>query len=177
MYSYTVKILRKIDDLTICWHFQKIFASRCDKLFIFSDKNQKVCKSVNTSVKDPGYQFLSTATQSKFFQKFDNSAVCWPFLKIFASQCDKLFIFSDKNQNVCKSVTTVRKDSGYQFLFKVTHLKFSNVQEIWQLHCQLTFSDNFCIRESHFVCLVRQKSKAVQKCSNKPEEPRVPVVF
>ena len=83
------------------------------------------------------------ATRSKFFQKFDNSAVCWSFSKIFASWCDKLFIFSDKNQNVCKSVTTVRKDSGYQFLFKVTHLKFSNVQEIWQLHCLLTFSDNF----------------------------------
>ena len=42
---------------------------------------------------------------------------------IFASQCPKLCNLSHKNQNVCKSFTTVRKDPFYQFSCTATQLK------------------------------------------------------
>ena len=96
---------------------------------------------------------------------------------IFASQCDRLFVFADKNQNVCQSVTIIRKDSGYQFSPKVTHSKFLNVSENGQLHCLWTFSGDFCVTESLFTHTFRQKSKSVQKCLNDLKRPRVPVCF
>jgi len=96
---------------------------------------------------------------------------------IFASQCDKLFVFADKNQNVCQSVTIIRKDPGYQFSLKVTHSKILNVSENWQLHCLLTFSGDFCVTESSFTHTFRQKSKSEQKCLNDLKRPRVPVCF
>jgi hypothetical protein len=42
---------------------------------------------------------------------------------IFASQCLKLCDLLHKSQNVCKSFTTVRKDSAYQFSCTATQLK------------------------------------------------------
>jgi len=42
---------------------------------------------------------------------------------IFASQCLKLCGLLHKSQNVCKSFTTVRKDSAYQFSCTATQLK------------------------------------------------------
>ena len=96
---------------------------------------------------------------------------------IFASQCDKLFILLEKNQSVFKSVTIIRKDSAYQFSPKVTHSKFSNIQENQQLHCLLTFSNDFCVTESPFTHTFRQKSKSVQKCPNSSDQPSLPVCF
>ena len=154
-----------------------IFASQCQKLCNLSRKNQNVCKSFTTVGKDSAYQFLSTATRLKCKRKIDHSAVSWHFEMIFASQCDESFILLEKNQSVFKSVTIIREDSAYQFLPKVTHSKFSNIQENWQLHCLSTFSNDFWVTESHCVRSVRQKSKSEWKCSHTPDEPRLPVVF
>ncbi len=96
---------------------------------------------------------------------------------IFASQCDKLFVFADKNQTVCQSVIIIKEDSEYQFSLKVTHSKLLNVSENWQLHCLLTFSGDFCVTESLSTHTFRQKSKSLQKCSNDLKRLRVPVCF
>ncbi len=86
------------------------------------------------------------------------------FQKIFASQCDKLFIFLNRNQSSCKCVTTVRKDLTYQFLHRVTtQLKFS---KNWQLSCLLTFSDKFFITTLQTVYGFRQKFKNLLKSQN-----------
>ncbi len=154
-----------------------IFASQCPKLCNLSHKNQNVCKSFTTVRKDPFYQFSCTATQLKCKRKIDHSAVSWHFQMIFSSQCDKSFILLGKNQSVFKSVTIIRKDSAYQFSPKVTHSKFSNIQENWQLHCLLTFSDDFCVTESPFTHTFRQKSKSVQKCPNSSDQISLPVCF
>ncbi len=148
-----------------------IFASQCHKLCSLSHKNQNVCKSFTTVRKDPAYQFSCTATQLKCKRKIDHSAVSWPFQMISASQCDGLFILLEKNKSVFKSVTIIRKDPAYQFSPKVTHSKFSNIQENWQLHCLFTFSDDFCVTESPFTHSFRQKSKSVQKCPNRSDQP------
>jgi len=79
---------------------------------------------------------------------------------IFASQCDESFILLEKNQSVLKSVTILRKDPAYPFSLKVTHSKFSNIQENRQLHRLSTFSDDFCATESALTHTFRQKSKS-----------------
>jgi len=93
--------------------------------------------------------------------------------KIFASQCDKLFIFLDRNQSICKCVTTVEKDLTYQFLHRVTtHLKFS---KNWQLSCLLTIAEDFCITVWQIVYIFRQKSKQLQMCHHSWKRPSLPV--
>ena len=96
---------------------------------------------------------------------------------IFASQCYKSFILLEKNQSAFKSVTIIRKDSVYKFSLKVTHSKFSNIQENWQLHCLLTFSNDFCVPESSFTHTFRQKSKSAWKCHNSSDQISLPVCF
>ena len=154
-----------------------IFASQCQKLCNLSHKNQNVCKSFTTVRKDLAYQFSCTATQLKRKGKIDRSAVSWHFQMIFASQCDKSFILSEKNQSVFKSVTVIRKDPAYRFSLKVTHSKFSNIQENRQLHHLSTFSDDFCATESPFTYTFRQKSKSASKCPDSSDGPSLPVCF
>ncbi len=154
-----------------------VFASQCQKLYNLSHKNQNVCKSFTTVRKDPAYQFSCTATQLKRKGKIDCSAVSWHFQMIFASQCDESFILSEKNQSVFKSVTVIRKDPAYRFSPKVTHSKFSNIQENQQLHRLSTFSDYFCATESPFTHTFRQKSKSALKCPDSSDEPSLPVCF
>jgi len=102
---------------------------------------------------------LHDENQKQLSRKMNNSAVCWQLQKIFASQCDKLFIFLVRNQSICKCVTTVEKDPAYQFSHIVTtHLKFS---KSWQLSCLLTCSDNFFITMSQTVYSFRQKFKNI----------------
>jgi len=96
---------------------------------------------------------------------------------IFASQCDKSFNLLEKNQSVLKSVTIIRKDSTYQFSPKVTHSKISNIQDNQQLHCLLTFSDDFCVTESSFTYTFRSESKGVQKCPNSSDQISLSVCF
>jgi len=50
-------MFKKFNSFTISWHFQMIFASESYILFTLSDKNQKLCKSAQTSSKNPGYQW------------------------------------------------------------------------------------------------------------------------
>ncbi len=100
-----------------------IFTSQCHKLCSSLHQNQNVCKSFTTVRKDSAYQFLCTGTQLKCKRKIDHSAVCWHFQMISASQCDKSCILSDKNQNVCQSVTTVRTDPAYRFFTQSYTLK------------------------------------------------------
>ncbi len=134
--------------------------SQCDRSMLFS--HLKV-SSLHLLIHTKNTQFISfhpqlhDENQKQLSKKIDNSAVCWQFQKIFALQCDKLFIFLNRNQSICKCVTTVRKDPAYQFLHRVTtHLKFS---KNWQLSCLLTFSDNFFITMFQTVYSLRQKFK------------------
>ena len=116
---------------------------------------------------------LHDENQKQSSKKIDNSAVCWQLQKIFASQCDKLFIFLVRNQSICKCVTTVRKDSAYQFSHKVTtQLKFS---KNWQLNCLLTCSDNFFITMLQTVYTFTQKWKNMLKSQNSLKRPSLPV--
>ncbi len=96
---------------------------------------------------------------------------------IFASQCDEFFILLEKNQSVFKSVTIIRKAPAYRFSPKVTHSKFSNIQENWQLHHLLTFSDDFCVTESPLTHTFSQKSKSAQKCPDSSDQTSLPVCF
>jgi len=134
-----------------------ISASQCHKLCSLLDKNQNVCKSVTSIRKDPAYQFSYTATQLKYKRKIDHSVVCWHFQMIFASQCYKLCNLLHKNQNVCKSFTTVRKDPAYQFSCTATKLnckrKIDHSAVSW--HFQMIFSSQ-C--DKLFILLEKNKS-------------------
>ena len=57
LHAENFQMFKKFDSFTVSWHFQIIFASESHILFALSDKNQKLCKSAQTSSKDPGYRW------------------------------------------------------------------------------------------------------------------------
>jgi len=100
-------MFKKFNSFTVCWHFQIIFASKSHILFALSDKNQTLCKSAQTSSKNSGYRW--------YFKKWypgSNLVIyfCLPIQKSdtlpqsTGGDGVRLFIFFNKNQNVCKHV-------------------------------------------------------------------------
>jgi len=144
-----------MNNSAVCWQLQKIFASQCDKLFIFWDRNQSICKCVTTARKDLIYQFLHrVTTHLKFSKNWQLSCLLTCLDNFFITMSQTVYGFRQKFKNICKSLKTVRKGSAPQFLHRVTQLKYS---KNWQLNCLLTFSDNFFITMFQTAYTLRQK--------------------
>jgi len=134
---------------------QKIFASQCDKFFIFLVRNQSICKCVITVRKDLVYQFLHrVTTHLKFSKNWQLSCRLTCLDNFFITMSQTVYGFRQKFKNICKSLKTVGKGSAPQFSHRVTQLKHS---KNWQLNCLLTFSDNFFTTMFQTAYTLRQK--------------------